>query len=842
MVMELLEGESLKTRIAGGAMPIDAVFELGSQLADALDAAHAKGVVHRDIKPANLFVTSRGELKVLDFGVAKVSRRGQGGKPDDETTAAPNDQLTTMGTTLGTVAYMSPEQARGQDIDARSDLFSAGVVLFEMAAGKQPFTGATLATIFEGILTKTPARPSSIKSTIPAAFDRIVEKALQKDRDERYQTAADLRADLKGRPAAPARGGRSRGKWAAIIGAPLVTAALVGGFLFYKSIATPALTGKDTVVLSGVNNRTGDAMFDDTLEEALGVQLRQSPFLQVVPDQEVQATLRLMGRDSAGPMTPEVGRDLCQRVGARALIGGAIAALGSAYVVTLSAQDCVTGNMLAEDQSQADSKEQVLKTFGSVVSMLRAELGESLASVQRYDAKIETATTPSLEALKAYSQGLRTRKQSGDFDAVPFLKRAIELDPEFAVAYARLGTVYNNLGQTEESRKVTERAYELREKVSEGERLYIEARYYTTVKPDTTKALDAYRQLLATYPNDYTALANSALLLQQQGNDAESIKYQEAAVKVAPDQPVGWQNLSNSYARSRRFEEARHAAEMAIKLQDSSASRNNLYTIAVATGDAALAAAQAQAMRGRRDEVDFLAIEIRGATHRGRFQDATQSMTEWQARMEQASRGDRTGGLRASVAIDEAMAGLVKEPDAIVEALDDEDRLTSDLFDEQLVLAAIRGDAEAARKVLEPAIVKVKRDKPDQAASDERSLRALAAMAEGKFAEALTFLEPIRFEAFHTNEVQVWSICQVKLEHWAEAVKGLTWLLSKDARFNLGAENAFEHILLARAQAALGQKADAKKNYERAFEIWKDADEGLPLLVQAKADYAKLGS
>ena len=379
MVMELLEGESLKTRITRGAVPIDEVIDLGTQLADALDAAHAKGVVHRDIKPPNLFVTPRGQLKVLDFGVAKLNQ-ARGG--DREATIGVTDQLTTMGTTIGTISYMSPEQARGQEIDGRSDVFSAGVVLYEMATRQVPFTGATMATIFEGILTRPHVPPSQLTAGLPAEFDRIVAKALEKDRETRYQSAAELRADLKrlrtapvsaavtvaAPPPAPAAGSHSH-RWA-LVGTPLLMVALVGGFFVYRSVTTPALTEKDTVVLSAVVNRTGDPMFDDTLGEALGVQLRQSPFLKVVPDQQVQATLRLMGRDPMTPITAEVGRDLCQRTGAKALLGGNIAMLGTAYVVTLNAQDCVTGSVLAEEQVQADSKETVLKTLGGAVSTL----------------------------------------------------------------------------------------------------------------------------------------------------------------------------------------------------------------------------------------------------------------------------------------------------------------------------------------------------------------------------------------------------------------------------------------------------------------------------------------
>ena len=845
MVMELLEGESLKTRIAAGALPVATVFALGSQLADALDAAHAKGVVHRDIKPANLFITSRGELKVLDFGVAKVSHHGHGAKPDDVTRAAPTDQLTTLGTTLGTVSYMSPEQARGEEIDARSDLFSAGVVLFEMATGKQPFTGATVATIFEGILTKTPARPSSIKSTVPASFDRIVEKALQKDREARYQSAAGLRDDLERRAAAPAPApaGRSRGKWAAIIGTPLVTAALVGGFFFYKSITTPALTEKDTIVLSTVANRTGDVMFDDTIEEALGVELRQSPFLHVVPDQEIQATLRLMGKDPSAPITGEVGRDLCQRVGARALIGGAIASLGSAYVVTVSAQDCVTGNMLAEDQAQADSKEAVLKTFGSVVTLLRKELGESLASLQRYDAKIESATTPSLDALKSYSQGMKARRTEGDFDSVPFFRRAIELDPNFALAYARLGTVYSNLGRADESKEMTTRAFELRQQASEAERLYIEARYYTTVQVDVDKALESYRLILATYPDDYAALSNSATLLRQRGEFAEAARNSERATQIAPNNPLAWTNLATTYIEMRRFDDAMRALKAGLAVQDSTSMRGSLFAVAVLKGDMALADEQVKAVSGRRDEVDFLLIRVQADTYRGKFQEAGTLIADWQARMEQASRAAGVGRGIMDLAINEALVGFADRARARLAQAIDDDQVDENLAEQQLVLATFFRDAKGAEALAQQAeeLLK-KRATGPEAAAQLNEVHALAAMAAGKPADAVSAVEPLIWDVTHADQILIWSYAQLDQQHYAEAIRGFTWLIGPQSRKEFSATPAFALASLARAQAASGDKASARKNYQELLTLWKDADADIPLLIAVREEFAKLGS
>jgi tetratricopeptide (TPR) repeat protein len=596
-------------------------------------------------------------------------------------------------------------------------------------------------------------------------------------------------------------------------------------------------------VLSSVVNRTGDPMFDDTLGEALALQLRQSPFLNVVPDQQVQATLRLMSLEPMTPITAEVGREVCQRAGARALLGGTVAMLGTSYVITLSAQDCVRGSVIAEEQGQAPSKEAVLGVMGEAVSRFREKLGESLASVQRYDAKIEEATTRSLEALKAYSQGLRTRRTTGDFDSVPFFRRAIDLDPEFALAYARLGTVYGNLQQPEEARKMTARAYELRQKTSDVERHYIEARYFSIVEPDVQKALDVYRVWLATYPNDYTALVNSALLHKQQGDRAEAIRKLELATQVAPDQPLAWTNLGQTYFEVQDYQNARRVIDNALKLQDSTSGRIGLYQVAVLTGDMKLAEEQVAAVRGRRDEVEMVAIRMYGAAYRGRFREASELAAEYQTRMAALSRSVQAGQNLMALAISEALAGLHEQAKARVTKADEDGLLGESSLDERLVVAAITRDAASARELQQPTIDEVKKSVTGALAIEsERAVRALGALAADDAKAALELLEPVAFDTSHSEQVYIWSIAKLQLGDLAAAAKGLAFMNSAEARGSLSTTAPFAYAMLARVQLQLGQKDEARKTFDKFFEIWKDADPDVPLLLQAREDFAKLGS
>ena len=619
IVMELLDGESLRTRIHGQPLPVDLVVDTGCQIADALDAAHAKGIIHRDIKPANIFITKRGQAKLLDFGVAKLGGDRHEAAGGDETRRAA-DVLTSPGSAVGSINYMSPEQARGEDIDGRTDLFSLGLVLYEMATGRQAFGGQTTAVVFDAILNKQPAEPRLANPDLPEELARVIRRSLEKDRKLRFQTAADMlselsriRRDTTGRTAAtltsaaapatvatattiaPPPAATSR-RWLGVAVPALVIAA-AAGYYFWNANRTPAFTERDTVVVSDFANTTGDPVFDDALKQALSVQLQQTPYLTLLPDLRVQRTLKLMQRQPDQPITPQVARELCQRVGAKATFEGSISSLGSDYVVTIGVHNCQTGAALAEQQVQVRTKEEVLTSLGQATTALRKSLGESLASIQKYDVPVTEATTASLEALKAYGLANKTRYTRGDEASIPFFQKAVEIDPDFALGYAKLGVVLGNIGRTDDSKTYAQKAYDMKDRVSEYERLYITWNYDTKVLQDPKKTRETLELMTASYPRDYAAQNNLGVYYISRNEFTQAAEHYRAAIDIAPDEPLPMSNLAYSLFFLNQRPEAYKWAEKSLAIRPAGDLAITRWFVARLYGDAEQSAFEAAARK-----------------------------------------------------------------------------------------------------------------------------------------------------------------------------------------------------------------------------------------------------